>query len=265
MLMGILNVTPDSFSENGKNYNPEIAVENALKMIDGGADIIDIGGESSRPGAESVSSSEEIRRIQPVINKLRNYSNIPISVDTTKSSVAEIALDNGADIINDITGFYSDDQMKHIASKYNAGCIVMHMRGTPKTMQSNTAYNNIVDELTNYFQSAIANLTDSGISEDFICIDPGIGFGKSVQQNLLLIKQLSQFQAFGRPMLIGPSRKSFIAGVLNIDDPGKRIWGTAAAISTSICMGAKILRVHDVPEMKDVCMLTNSILNVDEQ
>ncbi len=263
MLMGILNVTPDSFSENGKNFDPEIAVENALKMIDEGADIIDIGGESSRPGAEPVASSEEIRRIQPVINKLRTCSNIPISIDTTKSSVAEVALDNGADIINDITGFYSDEQMKHIAGKYHAGCIIMHMRGTPKTMQSDTNYTHILEDISIYFQKAIAMLEDAGINEGFICLDPGIGFGKSVQQNLFLIRKLSHFNRFNRPMLIGPSRKSFIGRVLNKTEFNERTWGTAGAVGAAIAMGAKIVRVHDVAEMKDVCAIANAITNAN--
>ncbi len=263
MLMGIINVTPDSFSENGKNFESEAAVQSALKMINDGADIIDIGGESSRPGAESISSKEEIRRIQPVIKKLRNQSDIPISIDTTKSDVAEIAMDNGADIINDISGFYSDHQMKYIAGKYNSGCIVMHMRGSPKTMQNDTKYTNIIEEISIYFKNAIVMLGDAGTDEGFICLDPGIGFGKSVHQNLLLINKLSHFNEFERPILIGPSRKSFIGNILNNAGLNDRIWGTAGSVSTAITRGARIVRVHDVAEMKDVCTVTNLIINAE--
>ena len=260
LLMGILNVTPDSFSEQGLNFCPQTAVKNALKMVRDGADIIDVGGESTRPGADPVTAQEEIGRILPVVRELRKASGVPLSIDTYKAEVAAVALENGADIINDISGFHREPAMKDVAKKYQAGCVVMHMRGTPKTMQMNVVYDDIVTELVDYFTQTIATLSESGIGKEYICLDPGIGFSKTVDQNLFLIKNLPVFSQLGRPLLVGPSRKSFIGNVLNIENPSERRWGTAASVSCAIYGGAKIIRVHDVKEMRDVCDMTDAIL-----
>ena len=261
LIMGVLNVTPDSFSENGLNFIPDIAVKSALKMICEGADIIDVGGESTRPGADPINASEEISRILPVICALRSQSGIPISIDTSKSDVAKIALENGADIINDISGFRLDAAMKMVARDFNAGCIIMHMRGTPKTMQNYVDYEDIIDEIAQFFRHSMDRLSDTGIEEDFMCLDPGIGFSKTVEQNLFLIKNLSQFKKLGRPLLLGPSRKSFIGKTLRIDTPQNRIWGTAATICYSISQGVNIVRVHDVKEIHQLCTMTKAILS----
>ena len=261
LVMGILNVTPDSFSEQGLNFSPEVAVKNGLKMIHNGADIIDIGGESTRPGADPVTVQEEISRITPVLRELRKRSDTIISIDTYKADVARTALEYGADIINDISGFHREDTMKNVAKEFNAGCIVMHMRGTPETMQDDIIYDDIIGDLIDYFRRTITMLLDAGIKKEFICLDPGIGFSKTTEQNLYLINNLSIFSRLGHPLLIGPSRKSFIGNVLNIDRPKDRLWGTAAAVCCAIYRGANIIRVHDIEEMHQVCEMTNAILS----
>ena len=260
LVMGILNITPDSFSENGLNFHPEVAVKNGLKMIDEGADIIDIGGESTRPGADPITDQEEIRRVLPVIRELRRQSEIPISIDTYKSRVAIDSLKNGADIINDISGFQSDSAMKNVAKKFGAGCIIMHMRGTAKTMQSDLNYNDIIGEIINFFRQTTAMLLNTGIGHDYICLDPGIGFAKNVDQNLYLIRNLSIFTQLGWPLLLGASRKSFIGKTLEVDSPSDRIWGTAATLCYAICHGVNIVRVHDVQKMRQVCDMATAIL-----
>ncbi len=260
-LMGILNVTPDSFSENGTHFSLDAAVSYGLKMVADRADIIDIGGESSRPGAQPVSYEEEKRRVIPVIRALRDSSDIPISVDTVKAKTARAALEAGADIINDISGFNQDSDMKHVAKEYRAGCIAMHMRGTPQTMQDNLEYTDIFSELSEYFQRVVESLTGLGINRESICIDPGIGFSKSAAQNLALIRHLDRFNHLECPILVGPSRKSFIGAALDIPIPADRIWGTAAAVSCAVCNGAKIIRVHDVREMRDVIDMTAKLMN----
>ena len=261
LIMGILNVTPDSFSEQGLNFSPEVAVKNGLKMIRSGADIIDIGGESTRPGADPVTAEEEINRITPVLRELRKKSDIIISIDTYKADVARIALEYGADIINDISGFHREDTIIDVAKEFNAGCIVMHMRGTPVTMQNEIVYDNIIGELVDYFRQTVTKLLDAGIKKEFICLDPGIGFSKTTEQNLYLINNLSTFSRLGHPILIGPSRKSFIGNVLNIDRPIDRIWGTAAAVCCAIYRGANIIRVHDIKEMRQIRDMTSAILS----
>ena len=259
-VMGILNITPDSFSENGLNFNPEVAVKNGLKMICEGVDIIDVGGESTRPGANPIPEKEEIRRVLPVIRELRRQCEIPISIDTYKSEVARVALQNGADIINDIYGFRRDPAMKIVAREFGAGCIIMHMRGTPKTMQSNLKYHDIISEIIDFFRQSTTMLLNTGIERDRVCLDPGIGFGKNVDQNLYLIRNISSFTQLGWPLLLGASRKSFIGKTLKINTPSDRVWGTAATLCYAICQGVKIVRVHDVLEMRQVCDMTTAIL-----
>ena len=247
--MAIVNVTPDSFSENGVNYDPHKAIENALRMVTNGADILDIGGESTRPGASPVAESEEIKRVVPVIEGLRKETNVLISIDTTKANVAQAALDVGADIINDISGMKQDPNMPSVAINSGASCILMHMKGTPQTMQQYTEYSEIVHEINQYFGTLIELYESMGIQREKIAIDPGIGFSKTVEQNLELIARLDQFHVHGCPILLGPSRKSFIGKTLGQPKPEDRLLGTAASVAYGIERGARIMRVHDVIEM----------------
>jgi|ETNmetMinimDraft_26_1059896.scaffolds.fasta_scaffold20626_2 dihydropteroate synthase len=252
LIMGVLNVTPDSFSDGGDNVVPDLAIANALAMIDAGADIIDIGGESTRPGAEPVNAADELARVHPVISGLRKETDVPVSIDTWKSPVARDSIAAGAVIINDISGFNRDPEMKRVAADTGAGCVVMHMRGTPQTMQSQTDYDDLIGEIKAYFVRALEDLKAAGVAPDNICLDPGIGFSKTAEQNLMLLRRLAEFGGCGCPILLGPSRKSFIGKTLGIDDPGARIWGTAAAVALGVGAGARIIRVHDVAAMRQV-------------
>ncbi len=259
LLMGILNVTPDSFSEHGENYAPARAVASGVALAAAGADVLDVGGESTRPGAPPVGAAEERARVVPVIRGLREHLTLPISVDTYKADVARAALAAGADIINDISGFRRDPGMAAVAAETGAGAIVMHMRGTPQTMQQQTEYADLFGELDAFFADAIARLTAAGVAREAIVLDPGIGFAKTAAQNLQLINGLDHFAGHGRPLLLGPSRKSFIGKTLGIDDPGQRQWGTAAAVACGIARGARLVRVHDVAEMRQVRDLAAAI------
>ena len=264
LVMGILNVTPDSFSEDGRHFDPAAAIAAGEAMAAAGADILDVGGESTRPGAAPVTTAEEIRRVEPVIRELRARTDRLISIDTTKAAVADAALSAGADIVNDISGLTHDPEMAAVTRQHAAGCCLMHMRGTPQTMQRLTAYDDLIGDLERYFTDRLAALEAAGIPAERICLDPGIGFAKTADQNLLLINQLDRFLHFDRPILLGPSRKSFIGRVLQLDDPLKREWGTAAAIAVGLTRGARILRVHDVPTMRQVTDLAMAILTADE-
>ena len=261
LIMAVLNVTPDSFSDGGSYTDTESAVNKALEMIAQGADIIDIGGESTRPGAEPVSLDEEIKRTVPVIKALREKSDVLISIDTTKARVAELAIEAGADIINDISAFKRDPQMISVAVKSGAGAMLMHMRGTPQTMQQDLHYEDLVGEIKQYFSDIISELEKAGIDKQKLMIDPGIGFSKNTRQNLQLINNLDQLLTFGIPILLGTSRKSFIGKILKRDNPAERVWGTAASISVGICKGAAVVRVHDIDEMKQAALICDAILN----
>lgn len=261
LIMAVLNVTPDSFSDGGSYNSVEIAVDKAMEMIAQGADIIDIGGESTRPGSKPVSVEEELNRTVPVITALRKVSAVPISIDTTKSEVALKALRAGADIINDISGFKIDPNMKNVAAETGAGSMLMHMRGTPQTMQNDLHYDDLIGEIKSYFNDIFADLEKSGIARDTLMIDPGIGFSKNVEQNLQLINHLDQFLDFNVPILLGTSRKSFIGKVLDIENPSDRVWGTAASIAIGICRGASVVRVHDISQMAQIAKLSDAILN----
>ena len=265
LLMGILNVTPDSFSENGVNQDATVAIDAGLKMVEDGADVIDVGGESTRPNATPVDADEEMRRIIPVIKELTKRTDVAVSVDTWKSNVAEAAVDAGASIINDVTGFRRDPKMKTVAAKKKCGCVAMHMRGTPQTMQSLTKYDNLVREINDRFRDIISELTAAGVAEDSISLDPGIGFAKTTSQNLTIIQRLDELCEHGRPILLGPSRKSFIGKILDREKPVDRIWGTAAVASYAISKGAGIIRVHDVPEMRQVIDMATAIKYEEEQ
>jgi len=263
--MGILNITPDSFSDGGQFLNTKQAVKHALKMEQDGADIIDIGGESTRPGAIPVTVKEELRRVLPVIKALIKKVSIPLSIDTTKAEVAKNAVNLGVSIINDISGLTSDSEMISVVSQSSAGLIIMHAQGTPQTMQKNPRYNNIIREVYAFLDRQIKEAIDAGISKSRIVVDPGIGFGKTVDHNLTLINRLSDFIPLGVPILLGPSRKSFIRKVLsdanNISNALHE--GTAVAVSLAIINGARIVRVHDVASIKMVSQMTEAIIKIE--
>ena len=261
-LMGILNVTPDSFSDGGEFNNVETALTQARDMIDNGVDIIDIGGESTRPNAEAVTVEAELQRIIPVIEQLRRESSIPISIDTTKATVAKKAIAAGADIVNDISGATYDEGMLETVASLNVPIILMHIRGNPKTMQSLTDYQDVVAEVKEFLNEQVNKAIACGIDRDKIIIDPGIGFAKKAEQSLELLQRLSELKELELPILVGVSRKSFLRPILNKDDPKERIWGTAAACYGAIARGADILRVHDVTQMYDVCRVADAIERV---
>ena len=256
--MGVVNVTPDSFSDGGKFYNLEKAIEHSFELVKQGVDIIDIGGESTRPGADAISINDELERVIPVIKGIRSTSSIPISIDTYKSEVAKKAIDSGANIVNDISGLNFDSKMIDVVKNFNVPIIIMHIKGTPKNMHHNPNYDNIIDEIIIYFNIQIKRCLDYGIPKSHIILDPGIGFGKKLNDNFKLIRELKTFANLGYPILIGPSRKSFIG--LTLDLPiDERLEGTAAAITASILNGARIVRVHDVLEMKRVQIIADKI------
>ena len=250
-IMGILNVTPDSFSDGSRFYSLEKAVDHAMEMEAAGADIIDVGGESTRPDADHVDELEELRRVVPVIESLAGRLKIPISIDTYKASVARAALAAGAEIVNDISGLTFDERMAETVAAASAGLVVMHTRGTPSDMQANTAYDDMVAAIVAFLRASLKLAAAAGIAADRIVVDPGIGFGKSVAGNLEIVRRLREFAVLGRPVLVGPSRKSFIGKVLG-REPDDRIYGTAAAVAVALVNGASIFRVHDVKEMRDV-------------
>mgnify|MGYP001551622352 CR=1 FL=1 len=265
-IMGILNVTPDSFSDGGRYDTVQRAVDQALQMRRDGADIIDIGGESTRPGAARVNAEEEMERVLPVIEQLAPQLDIPISIDTQKASVARQALDHGAQIINDVSGFHQDPEMWRLMKETDAGAVVMHMRGTPETMQQFTHYDDLVGDLARYFENILETADSNEISRERFVVDPGIGFSKTVDQNLQLIADGGQFrERLDRPVLIGPSRKSFIGKLLGIDDPQERIWGTAGAVAAAVVNGADIIRVHDVAEMRQTAQIAAAIYQTNKR
>ena len=260
LIMGILNVTPDSFSDGGHSFDHDRAFKKALLMEAEGADIIDIGGESTRPGASTVSSDEESARIIPVIERLAGRLKCAISVDTWKGDVADRALSAGAEIINDISGFTFDPQMAGLAAASGAGVVLMHTRGTPDNMQQNTAYYDLMAEIATGLSASLARAHEAGVSDACIAIDPGIGFAKGAASNLELLRRLSELSSFGLPILTGPSRKSFIGTVLGREQTDDRLFGTAAAVALSVSHGASILRVHDVRAMRDVADMAYAIM-----
>ncbi len=260
-IMGILNVTPDSFSEGGLYLDKSAAIKRAIQMVEDGADIIDIGGESTRPGSEPVTIEEELRRTIPVIEVLAKEDKVPISIDTYKSEVARRALDAGASMVNDISGLRFDPEMPNVVSEYKVPVVIMHIKGRPKDMQQNPVYEALIPEIMDYLREGIKIARQSGIPEDKIIIDPGIGFGKTFDHNLRIIKHLREFTFLEKPILIGPSRKAFIGKILGDVPPIERIEGTAAAVAVSIINGANIIRVHDVKEMVKVAKIADAIKN----
>ena len=260
-LMGILNVTPDSFSDGGRYLGRQEAIDRALRMLDEGADIIDIGGESTRPGDDEIPLDEELRRTVPVIEFLSRRVTVPISIDTYKAGVARSAIEAGASIVNDISVLRFDPEMAPTIAGYDVGLIVMHIKGTPKNMQKDPHYHDLFGEIRDYLSGSIAIAKGHGISEDKIIIDPGIGFGKTPENNLRIIRGLQTLSELGRPILVGPSRKSFIGLILNGAAPAGRLEGTAAAVAISVFNGANIVRVHDVKEMVRVVQVADAIKN----
>ena len=258
--MGVLNVTPDSFSDGGQFNEINSAILHVDKMIKNGADIIDIGGESTKPGSEPVSANEESKRIVPVIKSIKNeYKDVLISVDTYKSSVAKKAIEAGADFVNDISGLTFDDEMVSLLAQRNIPVVIMHINGKPKTMQKNILYSDLVSDIKRFFNKQCNHAINSGIKESNIIIDPGIGFGKTFDHNFTLLKRLKEFEDLGFPILIGPSRKAFIGDVLNLPS-NERVEGTIATIVAGILNGANIIRAHDVKEIKRATIVTEKIL-----
>jgi dihydropteroate synthase len=259
-VMGILNVTPDSFSDGGLFHRLETAVVQAQNLERVSVDILDIGGQSTRPNAEDLSLQTELDRVIPVIESIRQVSDIPISVDTTKAEVARAAIAAGADLINDISGATYDPEMLATVAQLGVPIVLMHIRGNPQTMQQMTDYQDVVGEVVAWLKTRIEAAVAAGIPRHHIAIDPGIGFAKTAPQSIELLRHLSAFQSLGCPLLVGPSRKSFIGHILNQPDPTQRVWGTAAACCGAIAGGADILRVHDGAAMVDVCRVADTVL-----
>jgi len=258
-IMGILNVTPDSFTDGGIFFRKDSAIEHGLRMVEDGADIIDIGGESTRPGSDSVGYQEELSRTMPVIEELARRVNVPLSIDTYKADVAKRALDAGASMVNDISGLRFDPEMAGVVAEYKVPVVVMHIKGTPKNMQVNPEYEALIPEILDYLRESIKLAVDAGIKEDMIIIDPGIGFGKTFEHNLQILKDLHEFTLLEKPLLIGPSRKAFLGKILGNAPTSERLEGTAAAVAISIMNGAHIVRVHDVKEMVKVARVTDAV------
>ncbi|MCE5191988.1 MAG: dihydropteroate synthase [Actinomycetia bacterium] len=247
LVMGIVNVTPDSFSDGGESFEPRSAVERGLKMVADGAAIIDVGGESTRPGSDEVSPAAELARVQPVVAALAHDARVPFSVDTRHASVARAALEAGASIVNDVSGF-RDPEMVRVAAESDAGVIIMHMLGEPKTMQAEPSYTDVVDEVGAYLLGRARELEAEGVERERICLDPGIGFGKTLEHNLALLRRLPELAALGYPVLVGASRKSLIGAILGEPDPRRRLEGSLAIAAWAASHGADVVRVHDVNE-----------------
>jgi dihydropteroate synthase len=262
LIMGILNVTPDSFSDGGFYFDKKDAVARGKALAAAGADIIDIGGESSRPFSEPVPAEEEIRRVVPVIEELARYVSVPISIDTTKAQVARQALEAGAVMVNDIGALRLDPAMANLVADADVPVVLMHMKGTPKTMQMNPQYKHVVGEVKSFLADAIHRAEQVGIERTKIIVDPGIGFGKTVGHNLRLIKDLRALEPLGVPIVIGPSRKSFISKLLGPGDERREV-GTQAAVATAALNGAHIVRVHDVERTRETLKLVDAIKNAE--
>ncbi|AFY43093.1 dihydropteroate synthase [Nostoc sp. PCC 7107] len=258
-LMGVLNVTPDSFSDGGDFNSTSAALMQGQAMVAAGADIIDVGGQSTRPGAEQITLAEELERVIPIVQTLRSKITVPISVDTTRADVAKAAIKAGADIVNDISGGTFDAEMLPTVASLNVPIVLMHIRGTPQTMQQMTEYEDLLGEMKAFLTKQITAATKAGIDLEKIIIDPGIGFAKNHEQNLQLLRNLRSLTSLNCPILVGVSRKSFIGRILNQPNPKARVWGTAAACCAAIANGADILRIHDVKEMREVSLVADTL------
>ena len=263
-IMGVLNVTPDSFYDGGRYWDPYTAVRHGQRMTEEGADIIDVGGESTRPGAEPVRLEEELRRVIPVIERLKDRAGQPISIDTRKAEVARRAIGAGAGMVNDVSGMTSDPEMVETVASAGVPVVIMHTAGTPRDMQRNPGYRDTVGEIVDWLGARIEHAVAHGIRRSRIIIDPGIGFGKRLSDNLLLIRSLASFRKLNCPILIGPSRKAFIGRVLDAEKD-ERMEGTAAAVALSVANGASIIRVHDVREMGRVVRMTDAICRARQE
>ncbi len=258
LVMGVLNVTPDSFSDGGKFASTDAAVRHALEMAGAGADLIDVGGESTRPGAEPVASEEQIRRVVPVIRRVTQLP-VVLSVDTTKASVAEAALDAGAAMVNDISAARDDATMLPLIARRRVPIVMMHMQGTPATMQTNPTYGDVMAEVIDHLKQRTEAAIAAGVASEKILLDPGIGFGKKINHNLELIRRQGELKKLGRPVVIGTSRKGFIGRITGETEPSKRLFGTAASVAWAIASGADIVRVHDVAPMTRVVKMIRAI------
>jgi len=264
-IMGILNVTPDSFSDGGQFNAPERAMAQVAQMVAAGVDIIDVGGQSTRPGAVEISLTEELDRTIPIIEQIRAQSPTPISIDTTRAAVAEAAVAAGANLVNDISGGTFDPEMFPTVARLGVPYVLMHIRGTPATMQTLTDYQDLIGEISAFFQTQIDLAVQAGVARSHLILDPGIGFAKTAPQNIQLLHRLREFDSLHCPLLIGPSRKSFIGQILNQPDPQLRIWGTAGAAVGAIATRCDVLRVHDVGPMVEVCRVADQILRSTPQ
>jgi len=258
LVMGVLNVTPDSFSDGGEFFDSEKAVEHGLKMAADGAAIIDVGGESTRPGSDSVSADEQIQRVMPVIEALCEKTDVPVSIDTYRVEVAQAALEAGAGMINDITAL-SDERIGELAAERQVPVVLMHMQGTPATMQREPKYDDVVGEVLEFLLGRAKRAEKFGISKDMIFIDPGIGFGKTTEHNLSLLRNIDKFVAAGYRVLVGTSRKRFIGQITGKEKPAERIFGSAATVALCAAAGVSIVRVHDVAEMVDIVKVANAV------
>lgn len=263
LLMGVVNVTPDSFSDGGLYFTPEKAIVHAKDLEKAGADIVDIGGESSRPSSQPISLEEELRRVVPVIKAIAPKLKIPISIDTYKAKVAQAAIEAGAKIVNDISALRFDEDMAKVVADYKTPVVLMHMKGTPKDMQINPYYKNVLQEVYDFLAERIDYALTQGIDKVQIAIDPGIGFGKRLEDNLRLIKHLSFFKTLGRPILLGPSRKTFIGKVLDIEVPAQRDVGTLGVVALATLLGVDIIRVHAVKEARQIIKIIKTIMSTD--
>jgi dihydropteroate synthase len=258
LLMAILNITPDSFSDGGLYFDKDKAIIQGLRMVEEGADILDIGGESTKPASKPLGLEEELHRVIPVIESLTKELDVPISIDTYKSAVALKAIEAGAEMVNDISGLHFDPNLAKVVAKEDTPLVLMHIRGTPETMQKDVHYDSLFSEILQYLKDSIQRAESAGLDPEQIIIDPGIGFGKTVEDNLLIIKNLSEFRVLGKPILLGTSRKSFIGKILNAD-VGERIEGSLASIAIGVLNGAHIIRCHDVLQAKKAIAVTDAI------
>ncbi|HXH65649.1 MAG TPA: dihydropteroate synthase [Candidatus Limnocylindrales bacterium] len=269
LVMGVLNVTPDSFSDGGKFFRLEDAINAALAMERSGADILDIGAESTRPGSEGISGEEELERLLPVLQGLRGRLKIPISIDTQKARVAELAIGAGAEMLNDISGLRHDPKLAEVAARSGVPMILMHMRGTPRTMQKKPWTKDVIKDVSRGLRESIAIARKAGVRASQIILDPGVGFGKSYAQNYELLARLPELARLGFPLLLGTSRKGFLGATLGRNGdplpPEERIWGTAATVAASILQGAQIVRAHDVEEMTQVVRVTDCLLHPERR
>ena len=258
LVMGVLNVTPDSFSDAGRFFRPDVAVEHARAMVAEGADVLDVGGESTRPGSRGVDAEEEMRRVIPIIKELAAETNVPISIDTQKAQVAEAALDAGAQLVNDVSALRSDERMAGLAAERGAPVCLMHMQGTPRTMQDSPAYTEVVGEVIEWLRERVAFAVDAGIRRESLFVDPGFGFGKTPQHNLELLRRLHELHALGCGVMVGTSRKSTLGVVLDAESD-KRLYGTLATLACAVMSGCHMVRVHDVKPACDAVLMCEAI------